>query len=143
MPHPDMDTLLDESLQVAIHFLEKSGEFFPFGVAMTPEGTVSQIQGYSGDECPPSQEVIALLLRGFKSAAASGEYKSVALITDVRVALDGDTKSDAISVTIEHADDQPVTCFLPYRKQSGTFEFGEIVAQRTIAQVFERSQDVG
>lgn len=27
MAHPDMDALLDEGLQTAIHFLEKNGEF--------------------------------------------------------------------------------------------------------------------
>ena len=137
MAHPDMDTLLDEGLQTAIHFLANNGEFFPFGVTMAPDGTVAHVQGYTGDDCPPSQELIDLLLRGFKSGAASGDYISTALISDVRISLDGVTKSDAISVTVEHTDDQPVTCFLPYTKSNGTFEFGEIVAERAERSVFE------
>lgn len=136
MAHPNMDALLDEGMQTAIHFLEKNGEFFPFGVTMAPDGSLAHAQGYTGDECPPSQEVIDLLLRGFNTGAASGDYKSTALISDVRITLDGETKSDAISVTVEHVDDQPVTCFLPYTKSNGTFEFGEIVAERAERRVF-------
>lgn len=137
MAHADMDTLLDEGLKVAIRFLENNGEFFPFGVTMAPDGTVAHAQGYSGDERPPSQEIIELLLRGFKNGAATGDYKSTALISDVRISLDGETKSDAISVNVEHADDQPVTYFLPYSKSNGTFEFGEMVTERAECLVFD------
>jgi hypothetical protein len=132
-----MDALLDEGLQTAIYFLEKNGEFFPFGIAMKPDGSIAHVQGYTGDECPPSQEVIDLLLRGFKTGATSGDYKSTALISDVRISLDGDTKSDAICVTVEHADDQPVTCFLPYTNANGAFEFGEIIAEHADRRVFD------
>ena len=136
MAHPDMDSMLDEALRVAVHFLEKNGEFFPFGVTMAPDGTINHTQGYTGDECPPSQEVIDLLLRGFQASAAAGACKSTALISDVRISLDGKTKSDAISVAIEHVGEQPVTCFLPYQKSNGGFDFGEIVAERTERQIF-------
>jgi hypothetical protein len=137
MAHPDMDALLDESLQVAIHFLEKNGEFFPFGVTMSRAGEIAHTQGWTGDECPPSQELIDLLLRGFVSGAARGDYKATALIYDVRISLDGDTKTDAIIVTIEHVDDEPVTCFLPYVKNRDAFEFGELVAERAERRVFK------
>ncbi len=138
MAHPDMDTLLDEGLQVAIHFLEKYGEFFPFGVTMASDGRIAHTQGYTEDERPPSQEVIDLLLRGFQSGAASGDYKSTALISDVRVSLDGTAKTDAISVTVEHREDQPVTCLLPYTKTDAGYEFGELIAQRADSNVFPR-----
>ena len=138
MAHPDMDALLDEGLQVAIHFLEKNGEFFPFGVTIAPDGSVAHTQGYTGNEHPPSQEVIDLLMRGLKSGAASGDYKSTALISDVRVSLDGETKTDAISVTVEHHEEQPVTCLLPYSKTDSGYEFGELIAQRADSNVFTR-----
>ena len=136
MAHPDMDALLDEGLQVAVHFLETNGEFFPFGVTMARDGSVAHTQGYTGEEQPPSQEVIDLLLRGFQTGASSGDYKSTALIYDVRVSLDGKTKTDAINVTVEHRDDQPVTCLLPYTKTESGFEFGELIAQRADGNVF-------
>ncbi len=66
MAHPDMDALLDESLRAAIYFLEKNGEFFPFGVNMSADGKIRHAQGYTGDEHPPSQEVIDILLMGLK-----------------------------------------------------------------------------
>ena len=137
MAHPDMDALLNEGLQTAIHFLEKSGEFFPFGVSMTADGEISHNQGWAGDERPPSQELIDLLLRGFAERAEHGEIKATALIYDVVVSLDGTTKSDAISITVEHAAADPVTCFLPYWKNSDAFEFGELVAEGAERRVFK------
>ena len=105
---------------------------------MAPDGSVAHTQGYTGDEHPPSQEVIDLLMRGLKSGAASGDYKSTALISDVRVSLDGETKTDAISVTVEHHEEQPVTCLLPYSKTDSGYEFGELIAQRADSNVFTR-----
>jgi len=138
MAHPDMDALLDEGLQIAIHFLEKNGEFYPFGVTMAPDGSIAHTQGYTGDENPPSQELIELLLRGFQSGATSGDYRATALISDVRVSLNGTTKTEAICVTVEHQEDPPVTCLLPYAKTDAGYEFGELIAQRADSNVFPR-----
>ena len=136
MAHPDMNALLDESIRLAVLFLEKNGEFFPFGVTMAPDGTVSHMQGYAGDDQPPSQELIDLLLYGLQTGASSGDYKSTSLIYDVRVSLDGETKTDAISVTLEHRDEHPVTCLVPYTKTTSDIELGEIIAQRADRNVF-------
>ncbi|NUQ62471.1 MAG: hypothetical protein HUU20_08280 [Pirellulales bacterium] len=70
-----MDALLDEGLRAAIYFLEKNGEFFPFGVTMSPSCEIIHTQGWTGDEHPPSQEVIDVLLHGFAAGAERGEYK--------------------------------------------------------------------
>ena len=137
MAHPDMDTLLDEGLRAAIYFLQKNGEFFPFGVTMSPSCRITHVQGWTGDEHPLSKEVIDVLLRGFTAGAERGEYKATALICDVRVSLDAETTTDAISVGIEHLDDEPVTCLLPYSKNGESFEFGELVAERGDRRVFK------
>ena len=45
MAHPDIDALPDEGLQATIQFLEKNGEFFPFGITMVPDGNGTQLNG--------------------------------------------------------------------------------------------------
>jgi hypothetical protein len=128
MAHTDMDALLDEGLRTAIYFLEKNGEFFPFGVTMSPDGKVNHAQGYTGDEQPPSQQVIDHLLAGMKQGAAKGDYRATALVCDTRVSTPGGPVQDAVSVTIEHHSEEPVTCYLPYTSNKGKFDFGELFA---------------
>lgn len=79
-----------------------------------------------------------ILLRGFQSGASAGDYKSTALVSNVLVSLSGATKTDAISVTVEHHEDQPVICLMPYTKTSSELEFGELIAQRADNNVFSR-----
>ena len=136
MAHPDMDALLDEALNTASYFLEKNGEFFPFGVTMSPNGKINHVEGYTGDEQPPSQEVIDLLLAGMKQGAGKGDYRATALVCDVRVSTPGGPVQDAISVTIEHHTEEPVTCYLPYISTSGKFNFGDLFTERAERRVF-------
>jgi hypothetical protein len=138
MANPEMDALLDEALNAATYLLNKNGEFFPFGVTMSPNGKTNHVMGYTGEEQPGSQELIDLLLAGFLQGARKGEYRATALVSDVRVSLDGASTTDAISVTIEHAEDEPVTCLLPYQNRQGQFEFGELVAGNADRHVFVR-----
>jgi hypothetical protein len=104
---------------------------------MSTEGEIVHHQGWTGDECPPSQELIDLLLRGFADRAVSGGCKAIALISDVLISLDGKTKTDAISIAVEHTAEEPVTCFLPYTKNGDAVEFGELVAQQAERRVFK------
>ena len=131
-----MDALLDEALHVAVHFLEKNGEFFPFGVTMTEDGKINHAQAWTGEEHPGSDAVIDHLVAGFAQGAKRGDYRATALASDVRLSLDGANQTDAIRVTIEHCQDEPVTCYLPYVNREGSFDFGELVAVRADRFVF-------
>jgi hypothetical protein len=141
MAHPDMDTLLDEALRVAVYFLEKNGEFFPFGVTMTRGGKIAHAQGYTGDEQPPSQLVIDLLLHGMRQGASNGDYRAVTLVSDVRVSVPGGPAQDAVSVMVEHLTEEPVTCYLPYTVTNSKFDFGELFAERAERRVFHYTHD--
>ncbi len=136
MAHPDMNALLDEGLRIAAHLLEKNGEFFPFGVTISTDGKINHVQGYTGEDYPPSQDLINLLLNGFLAGAKSGDYRATSLVCDTHIFLNGNSKTDAINVIVEHVEDEPVTCFLPYTKNGDTFEFGEILAERAERRVF-------
>ena len=97
-----MDALLDEGIKVAGYLLEKNSEFFPFAVVMTTGGEVKHIQGWTGEEQPPSMELINLILSGLKRSAQAGEYRTTALISDVRVRQQAsDLPTDTVCLQIE------------------------------------------
>jgi hypothetical protein len=134
----DLDPLLDETLQAACHLLEKNGEFFPFGVVLRSDGERRHVQGWTSSEQPTPTEVIDLLLRDFRTGAASREYRATALVRDVRVTdKHQDVTTDAISVTLEHEDGTSINCYLPYSKSDqSAFTFGEVFAHPTEGTVF-------
>jgi len=139
MAHQDMETLLNEALNMASHFLEKDDEFLPFCVAMAPDGEVSQAVADTGEEQPPYEEIIDFLISEFTKGAQDGKYKATALTADVRIALDDADETDAIRVTVEHVDDEPVACYLPYQKREGKYEFGELIVEQAERAVFPKT----
>ncbi|MEC8848053.1 MAG: hypothetical protein VYB93_02090 [Pseudomonadota bacterium] len=97
-PKEDVEEVMNSMLSFGTEMLEKHGEFFPYGGAMTPSREVVSVAGYTGEEQPPSQEVIELLRAGFREAAERGEYKATGLY-DVRVTPpESDSKTDAIAI---------------------------------------------
>jgi hypothetical protein len=62
----DLDSLLNSSLPLARQMLEKHGEFFPFGAAISLNGETRMVVGDPGQgERPESDDVIATVLEGF------------------------------------------------------------------------------
>src|SRR5947207_3237886 len=58
LAHEDLNELLNASLPFAQEMLAKHGEFFPFGRSMDVGGGIAHVAGWTGEEQPPSQEVI-------------------------------------------------------------------------------------
>jgi len=137
MSREEMDSILDDGLQAAIHLLEKNGEFYPFAVAVDAAGGLRHVEGYTGDEHPLSDDLISFLHDALAQQAAQGEYRATGIVSNVTL-TDRVTsaKGDAISVAIEHRDAEPVTCFLPYRLSDGQFIGEEVVAERGQSVVF-------
>jgi hypothetical protein len=141
MAHPDLDQLLNSALAFAQLMLSKHGEFFPFGSSMKVSGEIVMDGAHTGDEHPPSQEVIDLLTRAYKRSAEEGELRAAGICTDVRVVPPGKShKTDAISVALEHRSGEAVTTFLPYQKGwFGRVKFGQLFASARDAQFFRNS----
>ncbi len=78
----DLDGLLNAALPAGQEMLEKDGEFFPYGVALRTDGEARMVAGYTGDEHPPSAEVHALLVDGFREQR--DDLRAVAIVSDVR-----------------------------------------------------------
>jgi hypothetical protein len=134
----DCEAMLNELVPFAERWLLKHGEFFPFGGAMKANSEIVYIAGYDGRERPPSDDIIDLLKKSFRSGAASGEYKATALVYDVRVLLpSSEQKSDAVAVALDHRNSYSTLVLLPYQLKNGSVVFGESFANKGDAYVFK------
>ena len=106
----DLDGLLNAALPFGQQMLETYGEFFPYGVALSVEGEARMVAGYTGDERPPSVDVLSTLVDVLRDQREG--LRAAAIVTDVRTA-----DSDAIRVDIEHQEGVAVAVLLPYRKR--------------------------
>ena len=145
MAQEDLDELLNALLPFAQEMLAKHGEFFPFGGYMDVGGGITHVGGWTGEEQPPSQDVIDVMVRGLRRQAERREIRAAAVCLDVRTIPPGQTeKTDAISVRLEHANGEAVDVFLPYRRgQSGEYEYGELFAAGGGHDIFRPAGDAG
>jgi hypothetical protein len=112
----DAESLLNEALPFAKQMLQKHGEFYPYGMAMQPDGKVSAVAVTNGSDHPQSAEVIADLKKAFIDGARAKKYKATALVYDARVVVPkAGSKSDAIAVSLDHRDGYSVVVYFPYR----------------------------
>jgi hypothetical protein len=141
MAHPELDHLLNSVLDFAKVMLSKHGEFFPFGSSMDLAGRITMDGAHTGNEHPPSQELIDLLTQYYAQRAETGELRAAAICADVRVVPPGKVdKSDAISVGLEHQSGETFTVFLPYRRSwFGRMSYQELFASSRATQFFPKS----
>jgi len=132
MAHPDLDEILNSLLPFAQQMLAKYGAFHPFAASMNQEGKVALVAGYTGDEHPPSQEVIDLLTDGLRQSARQGEIRAAGICLDVRTIPPGQTqKVDAICAQLEHENGDAVDAYLPYKKPwLRRVKFGQLLAAK-------------
>ena len=101
----ECEDLMSAVMPFAHKMLTQHREFYPFGGAMTADGQIISVAGYTGQEHPASQAVIDMLEQGFQESAKTGKYKATALVIDMRVVPPGrETKQDAIAVRLDHRD---------------------------------------
>lgn len=133
----ELDALLDPMLNFAQDLLRKRGEFYPFGGTISAEGELSLSAADTGDDHPPSQDVIDLLAGGMRAQAAAGHIRAAAICYDSRFAPEGGEKTDAIAVSLEHRDGDAVLVMQPYSKGRFTgFKFGQLVSVPPERRVF-------
>ena len=121
----DMDALLTAALPFAQQQLAKHGEFYPYGIALKNDGSVEMLAATTGQERPPSTELLDLLAKG--AAARLEQLRAAAFVADVRI---GPGQGDAIRVEIEHREGHAIAVLLPYSKKGiGTgVTYGQLIA---------------
>ena len=140
MPKEELDELMSDILPFAQKMLSEHGEFFPYGGAINSKGEIIHIGASDGDEHPPSQKLIDVLIESFQAQAKAGAYRATAIVFDVRVKLpSSEHKTDAVQINLDHADGLSVECFLPYEiKGKGKVVYGEMFAQKGSAKIFKQ-----
>jgi len=140
MAHPDLDALLNAVLPFAQQMLTKHGESYPFGAIVNRGGEIALVAA-GGSEHPGSQDVIDILVGGFRAQAATSTIRACVVCYDGRVIPHGGTHTvDAICARLEHESGESVAVFLPYHKESfGRVSYQELIASKVGPQVFNTS----
>lgn len=127
MSRQDMDLILNDGVNTAVHFIEKNGEFFPFGVVKTKKGEIRHIQAMTEDSRPTSNSVSEFLRVSLKKGGMAGDYDTVAIVSNVGI-TDRETGhlTDAISIAIDDKNSNPILCYIPYEIEHGIPVLGDI-----------------
>jgi hypothetical protein len=127
----DLDALLNAALPFAEQMLEEHGELYPYGIAIDVSGEIQDAAAYAGSEHPPSQDVLDLLVEGYRQRR--DELRAVALVADVRA-----DSGDAIRVETEHREGQAIYALLPYKKCrfKRAIEYGDLTAGQGSPQIW-------
>ena len=80
--HPDSDRLLSAVFPFAQQMLAKRGTFLPFGATVLADGNVALAAGMADALQGAPQQIIDLLLAGFKKQAAAGEIRAAVVCYD-------------------------------------------------------------
>lgn len=120
-----LDSLANEGLNAAEHFLAQNGEFYPFALTLSKTGDIRMVGGEPGEgEHPSSTAVLDLL---YEALAAERESLSGAAF----IAAVETHSGDAIRVEVEHRDGGPaLVLLLPYRRKRmrKAVELGQLTA---------------
>lgn len=140
-PRDEMNALLQGAVDRAAELLQAETEFDPFALALEAEDQVHLVEpdadGLEGD----AESVHALLVAGLRDEAQQGRVRAVAVVSDITLAdEDGELVTAAIQVELEHQDEEPVRCLVPYSIGEEDVELDELVAEPGPAQVFAPAQ---
>lgn len=119
----DMNAVCRTATDLAFERIAKRGGFIPFAVVIAREGDVRFVA--LGDDLVDGkgERGLATLRKRLRAGAKKGEYKATAIASDVRVRLDENGEvTDAIRIEVEHVEDEPITCCLPYRRKEKAVE---------------------
>jgi hypothetical protein len=132
------DQILNALLPFARQMLEKHGAFHPFGGIVDREGKTVLLGAYDGNERPPAQTLITMMIESLKKEAPTKGYRAAGICFDVRVLLPSRvTKTDAIQVAIEYADGEAVDVYLPYSKSwLKRVRYCDLIATRGTPKIF-------
>ena len=109
-----LNGLLDEAIEMAQKLIEKHGSHIPFGMGIRRNGERVNI-AVDDTNTQDIDVVESTLLKRLHELCDNRDLMAMALARNVqyRSAQDG-SEVDAIEVTLDHTDSDPVTCYLPY-----------------------------
>lgn len=119
-PRDQLNELLNGAVEAAVELLEVDGEFDPFALALRHDGEVLHLTSDGGhvstgedDEGPDPDAVVESLRNTLRERR--DELTAIAIVADVTLEDEEDeAMTAAIAVSLEHALEEPIACFVPY-----------------------------
>ena len=128
---------MNAALPFAERMLDDHGEFYPYAMAMKPDGELISVAGYGGREHPPSQEIIDLLIQALRKDAASKAIIAAAIVWDARIRRSSTApQTDVIAVALDHRDNYSVIVYFPYTLSGKKLNIGEPFSEAGHAAIF-------
>jgi hypothetical protein len=136
-PTEEIQEVLNFVLPHAERMLNEHGEFYPYAVALEPDGTIEAVAPGIESDDPDVGDVLVALHEGLREQAAEGLIRASGIAADVTLTdpESGETK-DAVQVELDHADGDPVDIYVPYESDGDGIKFGELVAAEGRQPVF-------
>jgi len=131
--NPEVEKLLEHSIEYASDLLVETGESYPFGAFIDTIGNVHPLEMEVTDtkNMPKIGQVIEALTIYCEGELAEGKLKGYALAYEVRLQLEeGAAPQDAIAFEMKHIEQESIDLFyLPYSTlQDKKVELGNIFA---------------
>ncbi|MFT3887734.1 MAG: hypothetical protein QM713_06180 [Arachnia sp.] len=129
----DLDGLLGPALEFAQQQLDKRGEFHPYAVVVDVAGQQRMVMADIASNPPASADLITRLIAALSEDRDS--LRAAAIVADVRLP---ETGSDAVRVTLEHAEHVALSVFLPYRRRwlGRRIDYGDLQAGAAAALIW-------
>ena len=137
-PKEECEELLGFLMTFAENQLKKRGGFYPFGAVLQTDGTIAAT-AYQDEETefPESTDVIRSLTRAHREEAEKGKIKASGIAWDAGITTADGRKTDAVTVSLEHADHYAVVVSVPYRRGLlGRLTFGAMLAEKGMHEIF-------
>jgi hypothetical protein len=135
-PRDELNALLDAAMRQALRQVQEQGKHAPFALAVTTDGEQVSIDA-DGQSLPDPQARHAWITAQLAEAIATGRYRAIAVTRNISLTHNNSGKqTEAVEVTLDHRDDQAVTCYLPYEFRRGQVSTAQIMATAATTSFF-------
>jgi hypothetical protein len=134
----DAERLLREALPFAERMLVTHGGFYPYGSALTRDGTVVPVTAEPGEDPDAPDQLIERLHEAQRAVAP--RHRAAATLFDATIAGDNEPAgSDAIAVELDHVDGLACALYLVYRLAGDRVVFETVSSRARAANIFGRT----
>jgi len=133
----ESELLLTEGMGIAQLMLARRGAFPPFASGLTEAGDIVHLSEVPGTKGKRSREAVEILEGLLRESAEREGYKAVAVLSDVRLELEGDAgPRSAVQVSLEHREGYCVDVIVPYRGSGNEIEFDPMLARPRAGRIY-------
>jgi len=122
----EMNTICRAAADMALELLETNHGIVPFAIAILKDNELEMVTPDGESVGTGGEDTLEAVRKKLQAGVAEERFFATAVVSDVRVRPSGETElTDALRIELEHADDIPITCFLPYKRLDDQYEHGK------------------